>query len=79
MGIVEGYIHFHKTGRQRCTICGKCIPSDIPRISMGYSSGYGHSSHRVCGLCLIKLAKHINENHAEPINKWRKKLLIDEL
>jgi hypothetical protein len=62
-----------ETNRQQCSLCGRCIPSHIPRISFGYRSAYGSSNKRLCGLCIIELSEHINK---EDIEDWKNKIII---
>jgi len=79
MGIIE-QLHTSESNRQVCAICGQCIPKDVKRISEYRSSGYGRNlAIRVCGLCIIKLAKEIERTNTEEIEKWQKKLLIKSL
>ena len=65
-----------ENGRQICSFCGRAIPKDVQRISFGYSTRYGSSNKRVCGLCILQLADELDK---KPIKKWKEKLVVKEL
>lgn len=72
----EKELHTHDNGRQKCSCCGRTIPANVERISFKYRSNYGYSYKRVCAMCICRLADKIDEKSLE---KWRMKVLQDEL
>ena len=66
----------HTDGRQKCTLCERSIPKDVERVSFGYSTQYGSSNIRLCGLCILRLAKELDK---KPIEEWAKKIVGEEI
>lgn len=64
--------HLHTNGRQKCTICSKCIPKDVQRISFPYiDTGYTKYI-RICAVCIKDLAKDIKKNKAFQLFEHKK-------
>jgi len=77
---IKNILYKHRNGMEQCSICGKKIPKDILRMSFSYEGYYpGLRYVRICGLCLIKLAKRVQDENAEEIQKWMEKLVVDEI
>jgi hypothetical protein len=69
-------LYKHNNGLEKCALCSKKIPANVQRISLSYRTIFGLNHFRVCGLCLIKLAKNL-DNAA--IEEWRLKLAAEEI
>jgi len=65
------------SNQQKCKSCGNTIPKDVDRVSfyVGNSNG-GSTAVRVCGYCILKLAKKVDK---KPIKEWMKTLVVEVL
>lgn len=57
---IEERLETHDNSRQKCSICDKCIPKDVLRVSFGYRNSYGGSAaKRICQNCILRLGQKI--------------------
>lgn len=47
--------------RYRCTLCGKVIPTEVPRINFQHSGYRSKVFTRICAPCIIQLATQVGE------------------
>jgi len=73
---VTKYLSVADSGRQKCSLCHRTIPKNVQRLSVSYNTRYGSAYIRVCGLCLIKAGKHVNDS---ALDEWGKELMLEEI
>jgi len=74
---LKRWFHDHTDGRQKCTVCGRCIPKYIKRIGFSYRNSYGNSgSIRICEKCLSEFAEIIDYDN---VDKWKMELFKEIL
>ena len=74
---IKRWFHDHTDGRQKCSICDRCIPKYIKRVSFSYRSSYGScGSIRICEKCILELSEEIS--HAN-VDKWRMDIFKEEI
>lgn len=61
---------------ERCSCCGRTIPKEVGRITFDYSTRWGTSYKRLCGLCIQRLYKALDK---KPIKVWEKRVIKGEV
>jgi len=69
-------LEVHTNSRCVCSICGRCIPKDVERISLGYRGAYSYNYKRICGLCILELSKELD---LKSVEEWKDKMMVEEL
>lgn len=48
----------------------------MPRVTL-FEGAYDESAKRICGLCILRIAKRIEDNEA--IDEWADEIVVEEL
>jgi len=73
---ISSWLEVADSNRQKCSICGRTIPKFVERVSFGFSTQWGYSHKRICGLCILQLADNIDKKR---INEWKDSLLVKKI
>jgi len=73
---IEDNLELADNNRQKCSICGRTIPKNVHRVSFYYNTQWGGSNKRICGMCILELAEHIDK---ESIKEWKNKIMVKRI
>jgi len=73
---INSYVHKGASSRAGCSICCKKIPEDVVRMEYRYHDGAFQKTFRICGLCLKRMSKKVNN---KALNDWALKITAEEI
>jgi len=76
--VVQQHFGTATVGNQKCAVCARRIPREVPRLSLLREGYQGHVQYvRVCGACLVRLGNRAEQSRA--VQTWLKKITLEEL